>query len=110
MVTLQKYKNTSFFIEENKRLGEFPDTKDALAAFFRIAIPSIIELCFASLISAIDLMMVGNLGSYAISSVGLCTQPTFLALSFFFALNTGVTATVARRKGQGDRKGGCHRT
>ncbi len=105
MVALQKYKNTSFLIPQNKRLGEFPDTKNALASFFHLAIPSIIELCFASLISAMDLMMVGNLGSYATSSVGLCTQPTFLALCFFFALNTGVTATVARRKGQNDRDG-----
>ncbi len=105
MVALQKYKNSSFMIPPDKHLGEFPDTKNALGNFLRIAIPSIIELCFASLISAIDLMMVGNLGSYAISSVGLCAQPNLISLSFFLALNTGVTATVARRKGQGDKNG-----
>ncbi len=105
MVALQKYKNSSFFIDKNKRLGDFPQTKSALTNFLRLAIPSIIELCFASLISAVDLMMVGNLGSYATSSVGLCSQPNFLALAVFFALNAGVTATVARRKGQGDREG-----
>ena len=68
----------------------------------RIALPSIIEMVLMSLIGSVDTMMVGNfLGAEALSSVGLPIQPRMLLLCLFFALNVGVTAIVARRKGQG---------
>lgn len=105
MGRLSKYGNTEFLISQDKRLGEFPSTQSALRLFFSIALPGIAELVFGSLINSVDLVMVGNLGNYAISSVGLNNQPMMLALCLFFAMNVGVTATVARRKGQGDREG-----
>ena len=37
--------------------------------------------------------------------MGLTTQPKFIALSLFIALNVSVSALVARRKGQKDRDG-----
>ena len=49
--------------------------------------------------------MVGTLGSYAISAVGLTNQPRLIVLALFMALNHGITAVISRRFGQKDREG-----
>ncbi len=51
----------------------------------------------------VDTVMVGSLGAYAISAVGITNQPRFIMLSVFIALNVGSTALVARFKGLRDR-------
>jgi len=70
----------------------------------QIAWPSFIELTLTQLTSMIDLMMVGTLGPWAITAVGLTLQPKFLMMATFMAMNVGATALVARYKGQGSRK------
>ena len=67
----------------------------------RIAWPSFVELTLTQLASMVDLMMVGRLGPWAITSVGLTTQPKFLLMTMFMAMNVGATALVARHKGEG---------
>ena len=90
-----------YLVKPEHRLGELPDGKNAYRDVMHIALPSIIEMVLMSLIGSVDTMMVGNeLGAEALSSVGLPTQPRMLLLSLFFALNVGVTAIVARRKGE----------
>lgn len=71
------------------------------ADVIRIAWPSMVELLLTQLASMIDLMMVGQLGAWALTSVGLTTQPKFLFMTIFQALNVGATAMVARSKGAG---------
>lgn len=66
----------------------------------RIAWPSFVELTLTQLASMVDLMMVGSLGPWAISSVGLTMQPKFLMMTAFIAMNVGATALIARAKGQ----------
>lgn len=66
-----------------------------------IAWPSLMELLLTQLTSMVDLMMVGQLGAWAISSVGLTTQPKFLLSTMFNALNVGCMTMVARHKGAG---------
>jgi len=80
--------------------GELIKSKAAYNDIIRIAIPSIIEMVFVSLIGSVDVIMVGRLGFEAIAAVGLATQPRLIMLSVFMALNVGVTAIVARRKGE----------
>lgn len=70
----------------------------------RIAGPSFIELTLTQLTSMADLMMVGQLGSWAITAVGLTTQPKFLLMTMFQSMNVGSTALVARYKGAGDQR------
>jgi len=61
-------------------------------------------------VSMVDLMMVGSmggkanpqLGTQALAAVGLTTQPKFLLMTAFVAMNTGVTALIARNKGKKD--------
>gem|GEM_PF-35085 len=68
----------------------------------RIAWPSFVELTLTQLTSMVDMMMVGQLGPWAISAVGLTNQPKFLMMTMFMAMNVGATALVARYKGSGD--------
>ncbi len=68
----------------------------------RIAWPSFVELTLTQLASMVDLMMVGRLGPWAITAVGLTTQPKFLLMTMFQAMNVGATALVARYKGAGE--------
>ena len=76
----------------------------------RIAWPGFVELILTQLASMVDLMMVGAIGgarhtewgAQALSAVGLTNQPKFLLMAAFIALNTGVTAMVARCRGTGD--------
>ena len=78
----------------------------------RIAWPSFVELLLTQLASMVDLMMVGSMGGTAnpeigvaaLSAVGLTTQPKFLLMGAFIAMNTGVTALVARNKGTGNKE------
>jgi putative MATE family efflux protein len=64
--------------------------------------PALAESILASLVSMVDMMMVASLGSYAISAVGLVTQPRFVMLAAFMALSVGSTAMVSRFKGARD--------
>lgn len=90
-----------YLVGKEHHLGEIPGGKEAYADVMRIAFPSIVEMVLMSLIGSVDTMMVGNyLGAEALSSVGLPIQPRMLLLCLFFALNVGVTAIVARRKGE----------
>ena len=46
----------------------------------------------------------GQLGPWALTAVGLTTQPKFLLMTMFMAMNVGATAMVARYKGAGNQK------
>lgn len=70
----------------------------------KIAWPSVVELTLTQLASMVDLMMVGGLGAWALTSVGLTVQPKFLLMTVFMAMNVGATAMVARYKGAGEHK------
>lgn len=70
-----------------------------------IAWPATIEGILLSLISSLDMIMVGVLGSVAITAVGLTSQPRMLLLVAVQSLCVGTTALVARRKGAGNDAG-----
>lgn len=76
------------------------DQKENIRTAVSMAWPSIVESFFAAFAGLVDSLMVSSLGSYAVAAVGLTTQPKFMGLSLFFALNVAVSALVARRRGQ----------
>ncbi|NLZ80468.1 MAG: MATE family efflux transporter [Clostridiales bacterium] len=92
-------------IKENQKLGEIPSSKEFYSSFLQIAWPSALEAVLVSIVGSIDTIMVGGLGETAITAVGITNQPKFILLAAIFSLNIGITAIVARRKGQGDRDG-----
>lgn len=70
----------------------------------QIAWPSVLESFFIALAGLIDTFMVSSIGPNAVAAIGLTTQPKFIALSFFIAISVSVSALVARRKGEQDKK------
>jgi len=106
---LSRFFSAQRLVRPDRRLGELPDTRTAYNDVLRIALPSIAEMVLMSLIGSADTIMVGQLGPNALASVALPGQPRMIMLSIFFALNVGVTAIVARRRGE-ERRDAANRT
>lgn len=81
------------------------ENKKYYSRALKVAWPSVLESFFISLAAMIDTMMVGNLGPYAIAAVGLTTQPKLIGFIIFVAINVSLSALVARRRGEEDKKG-----
>ena len=79
---------------------DIPEGREMYKQYIGIAIPSVCEMVLISLISMVDTVMVSSLGTDAVAAVGLVNQPRMIMLCLFFALNVGITAVVARRKGE----------
>lgn len=69
-----------------------------------MAWPAIVESFFVAFAGLVDSLMVSSLGSYAVAAVGLTTQPKFVGLALFFAVNVALSALVARRRGEGKQQ------
>ena len=98
---LSRFYSVERMVPKEQLRGELPTNKEAYKNLMTIALPSVCEMVLMSLIGSIDTMMVSTLGTDAVAAVGLVGQPRMLMLCMFMALNIGVTAIVARRKGQG---------
>lgn len=81
------------------------NNKEYVNTTLKVAWPAVLESFFVALVGLVDSLMVSRLGSYAVAATGLTTQPKFVGMCAFFALNMGVSAITARRKGQQDREG-----
>ena len=99
-------------LKVSKSLPEGVKSKELYRDIIRIAWPSFVELLLTQLASMVDLMMVGSMGGkahpeigkQALAAVGLTTQPKFLLMTAFVAMNTGVTALIARNRGTNDKE------
>jgi putative MATE family efflux protein len=107
-------KQTSNFFSVNGMIkpslvtGELPSSSSVYKKFFYIAWPSALESLLVGLVGSVDTIMVGTLGEKAITAVGITNQPKFILLAMIFSLNVGITAIIARRKGQNDQAGANH--
>ncbi len=100
---LKRLFSAQAMVPNEHRLGALPGDRAAYDTVIAIAMPAVLEMVLVSLIGSVDTIMVGGLGKNALAAVALPTQPRMIMLSIFFALNVGVTAIVARRKGE-DRR------
>ncbi|HCX62287.1 MAG TPA: MATE family efflux transporter [Clostridiales bacterium] len=96
--------SNKFMVRQDQIVGDIPSDKEVYKNAIEVAWPSAIEAVLVQLISSADLIMVGALGAAAISAVGITTQPRLILLAVIFSLNIGVTAVVARRKGEDNRE------
>lgn len=80
--------------------GELPSDRAIVSKTLHVAWPSMMESIFISLISSVDLIMVGGIGAGAIAAVGITNQPKFIILAVILSLNVAVTVIVSRRKGE----------
>ncbi len=92
-------------LKQEQVMGDIPTSRIIYRNFLKIAWPSALEALLVALIGIVDTMMVSNLGLGAIAAVGITNQPKFVLLAMIFSLNTGITAVIARRKGQEDQLG-----
>lgn len=79
------------------------ENKGCIKEAFQMAWPAVTESFFVSLAGMVDSLMVSSIGPHAVAAVGLTTQPKFIILAMFIAMNVSVSAIVARRRGQDDR-------
>ena len=77
-----------------------PSNQETYRTYVQLAIPSVCEMVLISLINMMDTVMVSGIGTDAVAAVGLVNQPRMILLCMFFALNVGITAVVARRRGE----------
>ncbi len=80
------------------------DVKELYKKNWAIAWPSVLEGALLSLMNSLDTMMVGSIGLSAIAAVGLVSQPRMILLLLSQSLCVGVTAVIARRKGENDQE------
>lgn len=92
-----------FDIKNVKFEKDSPPIGELYKKSINIAWPATVEGALMSIIGSVDMMMVGKLGSTAIASVGITTQPRMILLILAQALCVGTTALIARRKGENDR-------
>lgn len=79
-------------------------------AIIMLAIPMIIEMIGESVFAVVDAYFVGQLGSYALSTVGLTEAILFLIYSIAIGVSAAVTALVSRRTGEKDYKAAANAT
>lgn len=85
--------------------GPLPGAGRAVGTFWQVAWPAAAEYVLLALVASVDLVMVGGLGPWAISAVGLANQPRLAVLAFSHAIGAGTTAICARRFGQNNQDG-----
>lgn len=94
-------------IETNKHAERSERRKEDRILFkriFNITWPAFLELFLSSTFNVVDMIMVGRLSPASLSGVGLTTQPFFLLISIFSAVNVGTTTMVSWSIGQNDYK------
>ena len=80
------------------------ENENTLKNVLRMAWPAVVESFFRAFAGLIDSYMVSSLGPNSVAAVGLTTQPKFMGLAAFFAINVAVSALVARRRGEKNKK------
>ena len=71
-------------------------------AYLKIAFPAAMEGVFMILLSNIDLIMVGSLGTLAIAAVSIFTQPRMIILCFARSMAVAVSLVSAKYFGMGN--------
>jgi len=106
---LRRIFSVNYMLKPKQRTdNQLPESKEVYSIALQTAWPSILEAFLVGLIGLCDTVMVGalggSLGDDAIAGVGITGQPRMILFAAIFSLNVGVTAVVARRKGENNRE------
>lgn len=93
-------------MEQEKSYNLVDGTVSTQKVIMKLAWPVIAEQSLTTLTSIVDMMMVGRLGSAAITAIGLSIQPLLLAQALGASVSVGTTALVARFTGAGEKNEG----
>ncbi len=69
-----------------------------------IAVPAVVESLFNTFSSMIDSRMISRVGTKAIAAISVTNQPRLFVYCIFFAMNTALSALVARTVGAKDQR------
>lgn len=94
-----------YMVKPEQVRGEIPAGKDIYRRTLQTAWPAAVESILVTLVGAVDTIMVGGIGAEAIAAVGITNQPKLILMALIMSLNVGVTAVVARRRGENNRQG-----
>lgn len=72
--------------------------------YWAIALPAALEGLLIVLLSSVDLVMISSLGTSAVAAVSIFSQPKMVILCFSRSLAVAVTALMALKLGQGQKK------
>ena len=104
MQILKKWLDPGAILPRGTPHGDLPSSGSMLKEYISLALPSVMEMVLISLINMVDTAMVSTVGTDAVAAVGIVGQPRMIMLSLFFAANMGITAVVARRRGEERRE------
>jgi len=80
----------------------FEDNRKAIVSdVFQVAFPAFIQAVLIASTVAIDMIMVGRLGDFAIAAVGLCFQPVLILQLVLVAFIGGLSPIIAHHIGAG---------
>lgn len=104
MNILKRLVSPEFIVPESERLGELPSARSACGDVLKMAWPAIFEGVMLHLCSMVDTMMVGVVGTMAISAIGISGSPRTLIAAFYSMLTIACSAIISRRIGEGNKK------
>lgn len=78
---------------------------DPKVAILRLSLPMIAAMLLQSSYNVVNAIWVAGLGSDAIAAIGFITPIFMILIGFGVGIGAGVTSTISRRIGAGDRKG-----
>jgi putative MATE family efflux protein len=96
---------TQLFTDALRGRGGSPTEGPLVHAILLLAIPMVLEMVMESIFAVVDIFWVSHLGAEAVAAVALTESLMALVYTVAMGLSIGVTATVARRVGEGDPEG-----
>ena len=105
MQLVERMLSPKYMVKPQQICGEIAPGRDIYRRTLQMAWPAAIESILVALVGAVDTMMVGGIGAEAIAAVGITNQPKLILMALIMSLNIGVTAVVARRRGEKNRQG-----
>ncbi len=105
MQLVKRLLSPQYMVKPKQRRGEIPVSRDIYRRTLQTAWPAAVESVLVTLVGAVDTIMVGGVGAEAIAAVGITNQPKLILMALIMSLNVGVTAVVARRRGENNRQG-----
>jgi putative MATE family efflux protein len=73
-------------------------------SIFLLSIPMIVEMMMESIFAVVDIFFVGQLGNYALATVGLTESILMIIYSIGMGISMAATAMIARRFGEKNHK------